>query len=273
MLNSEEAQLLLATIKAFTINPNGGGSITSLEFVDPPTTDANGTLLVSIDQGDGRISTLAVPAQYGLFTENVSDVYMFQGTWRDGSFTTQETRNPNDDDRILFDGHLGTFVYGVETTQAQLNSFVDSLAVKTATYTGATGFGADVTLNLNFTAQTWTGTFNGGVDTTSELQFGPENLGTAAVIGHIGFTATGTISGTNITSSSISANDLSVSFGNQDFTRTISGTVDATFYGSEAQGIGGIADINKQFYEKDGPDITSFDGKHITTFATELDTD
>lgn len=217
-----------------------------------------------------------MPAQNGLFTEGVDDdIYMMQGTWRDGSFETQQSNNPNQDPTLLFSGTLGTFVYGVETTQSQLDGFVNGLTAlggfKTATYTGSTGFGADVSLNVNFTNQTWTGTFNGGIDTTSDLQFGPESLGSAAVIGKLGFTAAGSITGTTLNATNISAGDLNVSFGNDDYTRTISGEVNATFFGSSAQGIGGSAEITKQFYEKDKGVVSSFDAEHVTTFATEYD--
>ncbi|MAY40909.1 MAG: hypothetical protein CMI05_01120 [Oceanospirillaceae bacterium] len=275
ILEGEDSELLLEAIKSYMVNPTEGSIVTSLEFVDSPTNDATGTLLVTLNN-EGEISTLVVPAQYGLFTEGVDeDIYLMQGTWRDGTFEVEESNNPNQDPTLVFSGALGTFVYGVQTTQAQLDSFVNGLAelggVKSANYTGATGFGADVSLDINFTDRTWTGTFNNGIDTASDLQFGPESLGTAAVTGKLGFTATGSISGTTLNATNISAGDLNVNFGNDSYTRTISGEVNATFFGSSAQGIGGSADITKQFYEKKKGVVTSFEGEHTTTFAAEYE--
>ncbi|WP_415896788.1 hypothetical protein [Neptuniibacter sp. QD57_21] len=265
LLGEGDADDLLAAIQSFTVNPDGADEIVSMEFIEPPEVGDDGTLLVRImGEEEGEISTLVVPAEYGIFTQGEDDqVYMFQGTWRDGSFTLNPPpgNSPKDPTYVL-DGALGTFVYGIGTTLDQYNNYVDGLGENvTATYTGATGFGASVQLEIDFSnGGSWEGVFNGGAD--GALQFGPSG----AVIGELGFTASGYIDETTLISDTISAGDLNVKIKGVDYERNIYGSVEATFYGSEAQGVGGSADITKEFYNKDG---SSFDAKHVTTFAAE----
>lgn len=188
--------------------------------------------------------------------------------------------NPGDE---FIQAYLGSFVFGTTSTlsdisslQSQLegmNEFSEFASELTAQYKGHTALGAGVHLNINFSDNTWGGSFNRGRD-GQVMAYASEN-GTS-LIGHVGFSVEGgTISGINLNAGSgaLSARDGSVS-----------GTVTASFFGEGANQIGGVADIIKtkrfneptaipQGFDEGSPQPVPRgyeNAVHVTTFSTDL---
>jgi hypothetical protein len=141
--------------------------------------------------------------------------------------------NPNDDQPKAW----GYFVYGTTTSAADMQAL--NAGNVTATYCGVTGFGNNMTLTAHFGSGTWSGAWNGGYDGAVHYYTGNSD---PYMKGQVGFTANGTISGVNLTSTSVGTNDSGT---------TVSGSVNGAFFGSNAAAVGGISDITKT-YGKDG---------------------
>jgi hypothetical protein len=170
--------------------------------------------------------------------------------------------------------YLGSFVFGITSTlddltalQAELdamNSFSELSGDLVAEYRGHSAWGAGVQLSVNFSNQTWGGSFNGGQD-GQVMAYASEN-GTT-IVGQVGFNIDGgTINGVNLNADS---NALSALDG------TVSGNVNASFFGDNAGEIGGVADIVKTQTVAQ-PNIVSeniagyVDAVHVTTFSADL---
>ncbi|MDO6592629.1 transferrin-binding protein-like solute binding protein [Neptuniibacter sp. 1_MG-2023] len=170
--------------------------------------------------------------------------------------------------------YLGSFVFGITSTlddltalQAELdamNSFSELSSNLVAEYRGHSAWGAGVQLSVNFSNQTWGGSFNGGQD-GQVMAYASEN-GTT-IVGQVGFNIDGgTINGVNLNADS---NALSALDG------TVSGNVNASFFGDNAGEIGGVADIVKT-QTVTQPSVVSeniagyTDAVYVTTFSANL---
>lgn len=145
-----------------------------------------------------------------------------------------------------------------------MNSFSELSGDLVAEYRGHSAWGAGVQLSVNFSNQTLGGSFNGGLE-GHVMAYASEN-GTT-VVGQVGFSIDGgTINGINLNADS---NALSALEG------TVSGTVNASFFGDNAGEIGGVADIVKTQTVAQ-PSIVSeniagyVDAVHVTTFSADL---
>jgi hypothetical protein len=167
--------------------------------------------------------------------------------------------------------YLGSFVFGTTSTLASLETLKSNLSdidsfsrlnnQLVAVYSGHTALGAGVNLSINFTESTWGGSFNRGRD--GHVKVYSSTNGTS-ITGHVGFDIKGgTIEGVNLnaSSSALSARD-----------GVVSGTVTASFFGSTASEIAGIADIQKTKTPTPQQQVTqSYDSAvHATTFSTNL---
>lgn len=117
----------------------------------------------------------------------------------------------------------GYYVAGVATPQAYLNS--QKAGQVTATYSGGSYDGArqgTVSMTVNFGKATWSGSWSNGTDSSA-----------------MNFNASGTISGANIASNSVTAGDNNLSG------VSYSGSVTGTFYGQSAASIGGTSNVQK----------------------------
>lgn len=126
----------------------------------------------------------------------------------------------------------GMFVAGIVTSAADMSELRANNI--TAVYNGHAFYnGTPVTINVNFGTASWSGSWNNGAD-GSTWTHTPSGSSQQYVNGHVGFNASGTISGSNIQSTSVSATDGAVS-----------GSVRGSFYGSQAAALGGVVDITK----------------------------
>lgn len=127
----------------------------------------------------------------------------------------------------------GYYVAGIATPQAYLDSQRTGNVV--ATYSGNSmdfsGYQTSVNMTVNFGNGTWSGSWNNGSD--GYVYTNTAN-GKTYSQGQVGFNASGTISGANINSTVLSAND-----------GIVTGKVQGTFYGQTAGSIGGVSDIVK----------------------------
>ena len=129
----------------------------------------------------------------------------------------------------------GYYVAGIATPQAYLDSQRAGNVV--ATYSGASydwwsGYQTPVNMTVDFRNASWSGSWNGGSD--GNVYTGTDSKGNQFWYGQVGFNASGNISGANIQSTSLSANDGAVT-----------GKVQGTFFGQTAGSIGGVSDIVK----------------------------
>lgn len=169
--------------------------------------------------------------------------------------------------------NVGGFVYGQTSTLDDIESLKSNLGMMMpfanvmdlqgdgfggallASYQGHTALGAPVHLSINFTDNTWGGSFNGGSDSLV-LAYQSENGNSA--LGHVGFTVTNaSINGVNLTAGS---EHLSAS----DALGAVTGSVNASFFGEGASNIAGVAEIVKttESYEN---------AQHVSTFDAELE--
>ncbi|MBI5463091.1 MAG: hypothetical protein HY941_12975 [Gammaproteobacteria bacterium] len=126
----------------------------------------------------------------------------------------------------------GSYVAGTATNMA----FLDNLNAGNveANYVGfAMDNGVPVDIHVDFGEGTWNGTWNGGRD--GYVSIDTDENGVRHVEGQVGFRASGDLSGPNIVSNQVSADDAS----------RVRGSVEGSFFGSEAQVLGGISDITK----------------------------
>ncbi|TAK86335.1 MAG: hypothetical protein EPO12_02580 [Aquabacterium sp.] len=146
-------------------------------------------------------------------------------------------------------------VVGVATSAPDMAALKGSNT--TASYSGwdQYGNGADnVQLTVNFGNSTWTGTWNGGQD--GVVQASTSGSGKTVIAGQVGFSASGTVAGSNFQSTSISAKDGTIGAGS---------TVRGSFYGVQAAAAGGVADIIKS----KGDGYTN--GRFVSPFLTVKD--
>lgn len=131
---------------------------------------------------------------------------------------------------------FGLFVAGITTPQTYLDA--QRTGNVTATYSGFSGswsgVGTPVNITVNFGNSTWNGSWNNGRDGSAWLY--TDTSGNKYWAGNVGFNASGTISGANIASTSITAKDGTIGAGS---------SVKGTFFGKEAGSIGGVSDIVK----------------------------
>jgi hypothetical protein len=122
----------------------------------------------------------------------------------------------------------GAFVYGVTPTLEALHA-----GSVTAAYSGHAMYsGVPVVINVNLGNSTWNGSWNNGVDGFTHAVYYAN--GTYRT-GQVGFDASGTINGVNITSTSVSASDA----------ETVSGNVTGAFFGTSGQSLAGVSDVTK----------------------------
>lgn len=126
------------------------------------------------------------------------------------------TNGENDDDV----GADGDFYGGVTTSLPQLNDFVSNLNGAIARYEGSTYDGADFGVSINFSAQSWSGSFDNsskGIDNSFSV--------TGGKVTDVAFTAN---------SSNLSA-----------ATGSVSGIVSGAIFGDSAQAVAGMVDVTK----------------------------
>lgn len=186
-------------------------------------------------------------------------------------------------DAAFIQAYLGSFVFGTTSTlsdlsslQSQLegmNEFSELTSQVVASYKGHTAMGARVHLSVDFSNNTWGGSFNRGRD--GQVMAYTSQNGTS-VIGHVGFNIEGgTLNGINLNAGSdaLSARD-----------GVVTGSVTASFFGQGANEIGGVADIVKtqnpiqvnavpQGGEgRSMPRPIGYENAvHVTTFSTNLE--
>ena len=193
------------------------------------------------------------------------------GFWATGAY------NPSEE---FIQAYIGSYVLGTTSTLDQLGSLISALEYRndfaefatdlTATYTGHTAFGARVVLDINFSTNTWGGEFNGGRD-GMVMAYASEN-GTS-LLGQVGFTVEGgVIDGINLNAASANLGAI-----DRGAVTSVSGSVTASFFGTGAGEVAGVADIVKtktvvpngiteqRVYPSGYQDAT-----HVTTFSTEL---
>ncbi len=127
---------------------------------------------------------------------------------------------------------FGQYVWGTTTGGTML----DSLRVGDveATYVGATlNAGVPVVINVDFGSSSWSGSWNNGVDGATASY--TDAHGVHYRDGQVGFNARGVVSGPNIVSTQVSAAD----------TANVRGRVEGSFFGPQAQVLGGVSDITK----------------------------
>ena len=127
-------------------------------------------------------------------------------------------------DQGMMNGAGGTFVGGVTTSLAQLNSYVSGLNGATAGYKGSTLDGGHFGVIIDFGAKSWSGKFSSGM-TPADSSFGVQN---------------GAVSGVVFT-----ADSSSLSSGNGSVTGLVSGAL----FGSGSD-IAGMIDIEKDTGEQ-----------------------
>jgi len=130
-------------------------------------------------------------------------------------------------------GSINTnFIYGEATGLGDLNAL--NTGNVTAAYNGVSlRSGTSVNINVDFGAGTWNGSWNRGRDGGSRVSMSSD--GVNVLSGNIGFEASGTLNGSNIVSTSVSAADASA----------IAGTVNGSFFGGDAGVLAGAVDITK----------------------------
>ena len=147
----------------------------------------------------------------------------------------------------------GPYVAGITTPQAYLDT--QRLDNMTANYAGNSynwGYQTPVNMTVNFGNSTWSGSWNGGADGSAYPT--TETGGNQYLYGYVGFNASGTISGANIQSTSVSATDGTVH----------SGSVVGSFFGQTAGSVGGVSDIVKS--RTDG---TYTEASHTAVFLAD----
>jgi len=122
----------------------------------------------------------------------------------------------------------GSFATGVTTSAEQM-----AAGAVSGTYFGTNGHtNLPVVIDVNFGDATWSGSWNGGRDGNVGVQI--DASGAKFVQGQVGFTASGVINGSNITSTQVGAVD-----------GTVTGGVNGSFFGTSAESVAGISDITK----------------------------
>lgn len=136
----------------------------------------------------------------------------------------------------------GAFVAGIITPPADISALqVGKVTAYYAGYTAGTHYEhthypqSPFNMTVNFGSATWNGSWSNGVDGSTHTH-SADSTGQVHVFGQVGFNASGTISGANIQSTSVSTADPGA---------TVRGSVRGSFFGPSAAAVGGVADITK----------------------------
>lgn len=136
-------------------------------------------------------------------------------------------------------GHYG--ILGRATPDAVMESL---RGTGTANYSGYSAGGifsnVDIQVNFNGTTPTWSGRWNNGADSGVIVRSTPTG---SVVLGNVGFIASGTVTGANFLSTSISATDGTIGAGS---------FVKGAFFGPTASAVGGVTQIIKSRPATDG---------------------
>lgn len=129
------------------------------------------------------------------------------------------------------EGVIGTYIAGIPTTLEQIAGLPGGLKVGTYAGTELNNPLSQVNINVNFNSASWNGTWSG--------------TGYAGG-GNQSWNAAGNISGQNIQSTSVGGT-------------ATGGSVQGTFYGPQAQALGGVSDVTGGFAG----------GRHVDLFTTQ----
>lgn len=136
------------------------------------------------------------------------------------------------------DGAEG-YVAGIVTPMADMAAL--QAGNVTASYVGftsggkSTSYQSPVAMTVNFGNATWSGTWNGGSDSLRYISKGTDSDNRDYVVGRVGLIASGTVTGANFQSTSVSANKAV----------SVTGSVQGSFYGPQAAGLGGVVNVVK----------------------------
>jgi hypothetical protein len=170
--------------------------------------------------GDGSVLRATLIGALG-------EQYLLAGYWERFSYPSEQEEVPPVD-------AWGFFVYGTTTSADDLQSLQAGNVV--ANYCGVTGFGNHLQMSADFGNGTWSGVWgDDGHDGFNVRQYS-DGAGSHYLKGAVGFTASGTINGVNISSDTVGTNDSGSS---------VSGSVSGAFFGPSAAAVGGISDITK----------------------------
>lgn len=150
----------------------------------------------------------------------------------------------------------GAYVAGTATNMAYLDS-MNAGNVEADYFGRAMHSYTPVDIHIDFGDGTWSGNWNHGRDGYINNVVTDEN-GVTHVEGQVGFYAEGHLSGPNIVSDSVGADDGQVR-----------GRVEGSFFGSEAQVLAGVSDITKTVNEGDAEHYTN--ARNVDVFVTVKD--
>lgn len=146
----------------------------------------------------------------------------------------------------------GIFIAGIVTSGTDMSALrANNIS---ADYNGYAFQGSPVAINVRFGDGTWSGSWNNGADGNT-WTYTPSGTSQQYVYGQVGFNASGTITGSNIQSTSVSATD-----------GVVSGMVKGSFFGSQAAALGGVVDITKT--SSTSPSQPYTDARHVDLFLT-----
>ncbi len=150
-------------------------------------------------------------------------------------------------------GTSGPYVAGIVTSATDMAE-LRANTIGATFYSGSAYQGSPVEINVTFAgAGSWEGRWNDGAD-GSTWTYTPSGTSQQYIRGQVGFIASGTVTGSNIQSTNVSATD-----------GTVSGMVKGSFFGSQAAALGGVVDITKT-----KPDGYS-NARHVDVFLTTKD--
>lgn len=149
------------------------------------------------------------------------------GWWRDGAEGYSYDSGANEWFR-----RMGSYVAGTATNTAYLDTL--NAGNVQANYVGfAMHSGVPVEIQVDFGDSSWRGTWNGGRD--GYVNVATDENGVRHVEGEVGFRVdAGHLSGPNLIADRLSASD-----------GRVRGSVEGSFFGSQAQVVGGLSDITK----------------------------
>lgn len=150
-------------------------------------------------------------------------------------------------------------VWGVTTPAADMAALMRGNVV--ATYTGyaiddGNARSGSARFVVNFGTQTFTGSFNGGVDGPG-VRVQTTASGATQLQGAVGFNLEGRISGSNWSATSFSARDAS----------SISGVASGAFFGPQAAAMGGVVDVTKTLRISSPEEIPYTNGRYVAPFV------
>lgn len=248
-----------------------GGSVNASYIITPKQPHSNYPQVDSLAMSDDHIddyddvtyystygeeSTTGADAEYGEHYSEIEGAVAPEttgdfttGWWEDGAYSESDNDNRywsyNDQERN------GSFVYGTTSTMEEMEAL--NVGNVIATYVGYTmDYGTDMVIEVDFGSATFNASVNEGSDGSTWVM--TDENGVTYVMGEVGYNASGTISGANITANNISAND-----------GTVSGTMEGAFFGANASILAGQHDIVKTV---DGAGGYTH-ARHVDNFVTE----